>query len=259
MDTGIRYSRIKMDAGDVGSFVGLPAPVGILRDRFNAEDREQEDDLVDLVVSLNHTLSREVNIEIGLARKTRAPSYQERYLWIPLEITAGLADGNNYVGDIDLDQEVAYQFEFGLDWHTAKTAFSPRIFYHSINDYIQGTATITDTATLGVSAVNGDPTPLQYSNVDAKLYGFDANWFVALSDQWQLDGSISYVRGKRRDTGDNLFRIAPLTARTTLSYMQSNWSVSFEAETIAAQNKISDQNNEQKTSGYALFNRARAF
>ena len=48
--------------------------------------------------------------------KTRAPSYIERYLWIPLNVNAGLGDGNNYIGNIDLDPEWSNQFELGLDW-----------------------------------------------------------------------------------------------------------------------------------------------
>ena len=39
-----------------------------------------------------------------------------------------------------------------------------------------------------------------------------------------------------------------------LSYVQPLWRVGFEAETIAKQNKISTENDEEKTGGYALFN-----
>ncbi|MBT3505576.1 MAG: TonB-dependent receptor [Piscirickettsiaceae bacterium] len=95
---------------------------------------------------------------------------------------------------------------------------------------------------------------MQSSNVDAELYGFDTNWLAAISPEWQLDGTISYVRGKRRDTGDNLFRIAPLSARTMLSYVQPTWRIGFEAETIAKQNQVSAENDEEETGGYALFN-----
>ncbi|MFT7413529.1 MAG: iron complex outermembrane receptor protein, partial [Methylophagaceae bacterium] len=152
--------------------------------------------------------------------------------------------------------ETAYQAELGLDWHTAKAGISPRVFYHHINDYIQGVAIPTSNmAAIGVSTMmGGDTTPLQYQNVDAKLYGMDANWFATLSDEWQLDGTVSYVRGERRDTNDSLYRIAPLTARTMLSYVQTNWRLGVEVETVASQNKVSTENEEQKTSGYTVFN-----
>lgn len=256
LESGIRLSRVEMDAGDVGSSMAMMMPpVMRLRNKFNASDRSQEDNLVDLTLVLTHNINQSLDIEFGLARKQRAASYQERYLWLPMESTSGLADGNNHAGNINLDAETAYQAELGLDWHSAKSGVSPRIFYHHVNDYIQGVAT-TDVDLIAVSSMagmGGDTTPLQYDNVDAKLYGVDMNWFTSLTPDWQLDGTVSYVRGERRDTSDNLYRIAPLSARTMLSYVQTTWRVGFEAETVAAQNKISVENEEQKTSGYALF------
>ena len=62
------------------------------------------------------------------------------------------------------------------------------------------------------------------------------------------------MRGQRRDTSDDLYRISPLTARTMISYVQTNWRVGIEAETIAKQNNVSSENDEEQTSGYALFN-----
>ncbi len=239
MRSGLRLTHVKTDAGRVNTnMAGMPA---MLRDQFNAADRSQDDTLAELALDFTRTLSSKLDMTLGFARKERAPSYQERYLWLPLEATSGLADGNRYVGNIELDPETAYQFEWGLDWHSPVFALSPRLFYHHINDYIQGVA-------------GGPMDSLQFRNVDARLYGLDANWLWAMTDHWQLDGTVSYVRGKRRDTSDNLYRIAPLTARTRLSYIQPDWRVGFEAVTVAAQNKVSSENEEEKTSGYAFFN-----
>jgi len=255
LESGLRLSRVSSDAGEVGSNMAMMAGgLQTLRDRFNNSDRSQDDNLIDLMALFTYKINNDLDIELGLARKERAPSYQERYLWMPMESTSGLADGNNYVGNINLDKETAYQAELGFDWHTPKAAFSPRVFYHHINDYIQG-VTSTDMTVNMVSGMNPmAATPLQFSNVDAKLYGIDAGWFVAINNDWQLDGTVSYVRGERRDTSDNLYRIAPLSARTMLSYVQTTWRVGIEAETVAAQNKVSSENNEQKTSGYAVYN-----
>jgi iron complex outermembrane receptor protein len=251
LESGIRYTHIMMDADNVSS--SMPGAAASLAADFNAADKSQNDNLVDLAAVFTRKIDSTLDLEFGLARKERAPSYQERFLWATMESTSGLADGNNYIGDVNLNPETAYQAELGFDWHTQKAAFSPRVFYHHINDYIQGIAT-TDPTVITLSTMMGDTTPLQFSNVDAKLYGIDANWFVAMTNTWQLDGTVSYVRGERRDTGDNLYRIAPLTARTMLSYVQTTWRIGVEAETVAAQSKVSTENNEQKTGGYAVFN-----
>ncbi len=260
VEAGLRYTSVKMDADKVTtSMVMAPGMMGAnfttLRDNFNNSDRSQDENLVDVALNFSRPLSSQLDLVAGFARKERAASYQERYLWVPLEATAGLADGNNYIGNVDLDPETAYQIELGFDWHRPRVGFSPHIFYHRINDYIQGTPSTNMVANMlsGMMAP-GKPAPLQFNNVDAELYGIDANWFVAVTHNIQLDGTISYVRGERRDTSDNLYRIAPLTARTKISYHQTNWHAGFEAVTVAKQNQISDENHEKKTGGYAIFN-----
>jgi iron complex outermembrane receptor protein len=255
LHSGARVSRVKTDAGEVDSSMVMMMPmVGTLRDRFNNADRSQEDTLFDLSAVFTYTVNENVDVEFGLARKERAPSYQERYLWLPMQSTSGLADGNNHVGNINLKPETAYQAELGLDWHTPKAGFSPRVFYHHINDYIQGVSTMDMPVVMISTMMGGDATPLAFDNVDAKLYGFDANWFVSINNNWQLDGTISYVRGERRDIDDNLYRIAPLTARTMLSYNTNDWRLGVEAETVAKQKHVSTTNEEQKTGGYVTFN-----
>ncbi|RLA21119.1 MAG: TonB-dependent receptor [Gammaproteobacteria bacterium] len=251
LELGARYNLINMDAGEAA--INRGGGPKILQDRFNASDRAQTDHNIDLVAIIRQSLSSSVEIELGIARKTRSPSYQERYLWLPLAATGGLADGNNYVGDVDLDPEVSYQGELGLNWHQGGNYFAPRIFYRHVNDYIQGTPS-TDPVVIAVSTAGGDPAPLQFTNTDAKLYGIDADWGVVLTERWELSGIISYVRGKRRDISDDLFRIAPLNGRVELSYEQADWKLSSEVVAYAAQDDVSTTNDETKSSGYGLFN-----
>ena len=164
-----------MDAGPVEatSAQAMEGP-RILRDRFNSAGRNKGDDNVDWVTKLSYRPVGEVAIELGVARKTRSPSYQERYLWLPLESTGGLADGNNYMGTIDLEPEVSHQVELGLDWRIRRFYLAPRGFYRRVDDYIQGTP-VTDPVVIAVSTANGDATPLQFSNVNAEFYGVDVD------------------------------------------------------------------------------------
>ena len=104
---GVRVNQVRMDADDVASsMAGMNINIANLRDNFNAADRSKTDTNVDWVARFLRPLSDTIDVEIGIARKTRSPSYQERYLWVPLQSTGGLADGNVYIGDINLDPEV---------------------------------------------------------------------------------------------------------------------------------------------------------
>ncbi len=268
---GARYAWVGSDADGV-SATGLGMNQGnadLLAAAFNASDRSQGDNLLDLAAILSVRLMDAIALEFGAARKQRAPSYQERYLWLPLESTAGLADGRNYVGDVELKPETAWNFDIGLNAATRSFYFTPRVFYKRVDDYIQGTPLTSGPAVAfrrtaanmvsGLGFCQADPThpscvPLQFTNVDAEFWGVDAGFGVAITDSWRIDGSLSYVRGRRRDIDDDLYRIAPPNGVLDLSYLGSHWSVTAEGEFFARQGDVSQTNAEQKTDGYALLN-----
>ncbi len=263
LQLGLRYTRVNMDAGDVGGggfpMAMMQMQVNMLAAGFNASERDQSDNNIDFVAKLTEHYSDQLDLEVGFARKTRSPSYQERYLWLPLESTAGLADGNNYVGDVNLDPEVAYQFEFGVDWHNDKTYMAPRFFYHHVNDYIQGIAHISGGSArmfhnMMTTMLGSNSRLLQFANVDARLYGADVDWGVSISPQWRVNGVLSYVEGKRRDTDDYLYRISPLSATVGLTHQRDNWSSTLETVVASSKKHVSTVNNERETAGYALLN-----
>ena len=254
---GIRYNRVRSDAGEVN---GTPAmmmpPAQALRDAFNAADRSQTDHNIDLVAQLNYALSPTVQTYAGIAQKNRSPSYQERYLWLPLEATGGLADGQLYIGNINLDPETAYQLEFGIDVSGPSLSLAPRVYYNRVDDYIQGTPVAMSSPAAMMSRMM-NPTrsgPLQFNNVDAELYGFDMDWQWQLNTNWSLSGLVNYVRGERRDISDNLYRIAPPNTSLRLNYSTQNWTASLENVLYASQEDVSATNNEKKSPGYGVVN-----
>ena len=254
VELGARLTYAMTDSADVSTSINLP-PVVALVNNFNGRDRKKEDLDVDLVSILRYAAASNFDIELGLARKNRMPSYQERYLWMPLEATSGLADGRNYIGDIDLDHETAYQFELGFDWHNDRAYMAPRVFYHYVYNYIQGLAS-TNAAANMVSINNSGNPALQFSNIDAQLYGVDLEGGYTLDDNWRLDAGLNYVRGQRLDVPgeENLYRMAPLNGRTQLTYENAGWMGAIEGVFYARQGDVSTFNNELKTPGYALLN-----
>lgn len=250
MTGGLRYTFVDMSAADVYSSVSMMQNMmGImhktLQDRFNSADRNILDKNLDIALSLQHQISDSLSFEYAIARKTRSPSYQERYLWLPLEATAGMADGLQYFGNLELSPEVATQFELGMSYQSDSFSFAPHVFYHDVKDYIQGTPTTTMPAPANT---------LTFNNVDAKLYGVDLELTYKLTDNLTLNNVTAYVRGERQDIDDNLYRIAPLNTRVELVYSRKNWNIKSEAVAYQSQERVSVTNNEQATAGYGLFN-----
>lgn len=193
---------------------------------------------------------------LTLARKSRVPSVLERFAWLPTEASFGLADGNIYVGNQALKPEVAYIAEAGFDLDTDWLTLRPTVFYRRVDDFIQGTpfeATVgvIDSPVEMVANMNGDPTPLQFRNTDAELYGADLDFVVRPASQIELAGTASFVRGQRRDIGDDLYRIPPANLRLSATWATDQLALGAELFAAADQNRVSQTNGELSGDGYA--------
>lgn len=275
MELGARYTQVESSTGLVDAFPARladmdpatfppgtpPFAVKLLRDRFNAQDRSVSDDNVDVVLEFERQIGDQLRVGIGYGHKQRSPMYVEQFLWIPLEVNAGLGDLNNYVGNINLKPETSDQIELSLDWNFEKAHVSPRFFFRRVDDYIQGVAS-SDPVVIAVSGnANGDSTPLQFANVDGELFGLDVAARYEFSDRWQIDATLNYVRGERTDIDDDLYRIAPLNGRFALTFQQDSWSLTAESVLVAEQSRISrvivldePRSSNAVTPGYGLVN-----
>ena len=259
LELGGRYNRVEIDADEVNAtpaMMGMP-PAVALRAAFNDADRNKIDNNVDLVAKLRFEAGDSLSYYLGAGRKSRAPSYQERYLWLPLQATAGLADGRTYTGNLDLDSEVAHEIEAGLDFDSGGFHLAPRLFYRDVTDYIQGGESSNMAAILFVRMMNmmngtSAPDPLEFQNVDAEFYGFDVDWRWQFAERWALTGVLNYVRGKTE--GDNAYRVPPVNGLVALDYRAPRWGIGAETLFAGRQNKVAAFNGEPETAGYATFN-----
>lgn len=259
LELGARYNRVDSDAGTVNAtpaMMGM-APAVALRDNFNTADRDVSDDNVDLMAKVRYAASAELAWYLGLARKSRAPSYQERYLWLPLQATAGLADGRTYTGQVNLESEVAHEVELGVDYAGARVRLSPRVFYRDVSDYIEGgvssnTAAIAFVRMMNMMNGTNMADPLEFRNVDAELYGADLDWSWQVSERISLEGVVNYVRGTTAH--DNLYRIAPLNGFVALRYDRPRWGMSVESFMAAEQTHVAAFNGEPESASWATFN-----
>ncbi|MEX2365083.1 MAG: TonB-dependent receptor, partial [Pseudohongiellaceae bacterium] len=137
LDIGIRYNQVRTDSGTasanlnpMGMTAGMPFMMNniarMIAGDFNDQTLARKDNNLDWFARLSMDGSGDLIWYAGLARKTRSPSYQERYLWMPLESTGGLADGKTYVGNATLAPEVAHEAELGFDWNGRDLNLYPR-------------------------------------------------------------------------------------------------------------------------------------
>jgi iron complex outermembrane receptor protein len=256
VEIGVRYKQVEADTGNVSTtgMMGMMAEnVDLLAADFNAADRNLSWSSFDGVIKYRRIFAEtaEWNIEIG--SKTRAPSYQELFLWLPLQATGGLADGRSYVGNLDLREERSTELVIGSGIEIGRFAMSPQVYFRKVDDYIQGTPS-TNMAANMVSRMMTGKDSLQFANVDAEIWGFDAAWNYELTERLFLDGVVTIARGRRTDIDDDLYRLSPFNASIGLTYNSDTWSFKSEVIGFAEQQYVSSTNDETETPGYWLVN-----
>jgi len=241
LELGISAKRVDTNAGAVTlSGVMGTAPI-MLQDAFNAADRNLNFDDIDVVAKYLYRRNDHLEWRFEAASKSRAPSYQELYLWMPMQSTGGLADGRTYIGDLGLQAERSNELNIG------------QVFYKQVDDYIQGVTSTNAAANMVAMMMSGKPA-LQFSNTDAEIWGADVAWDYQLSDRFTVDGVATYARGRRTDVADNLYRLAPPNGSVGLTYKSDFWSLGARLVAYAKQNEVSAFNEEQTTSAYEIVN-----
>ena len=253
---GVRHETVQMDAGPVD---GYNATYDGDAAAFNAADRERTDRNWDVTTLARYAPTKTQTIEFGYARKTRSPNLYERYTWS----TGGMAmnminlagDGNGYVGNLDLEPEIAHTLSATFDWHdAARENWGLKVtpFYTYVDDYINATCMKT--------CKDDQFVFLTFANQDAQLYGVDVSGHYPLArnsryGDFTAAGLVSYLRGETTSGEDDyLYNIMPLNAKLSVTQGYKRWTNIAEVHLVDAKTDVSDIRNEIETPGYALLN-----
>jgi iron complex outermembrane recepter protein len=254
---GLRYEKVDMDAGVVQ---GYNATYTADATAFNNADRKKTDNNVDLTTLARYVPDAGKTLEFGYARKTRSPNLYERYTWstggMAMRMINWFGDGNGYVGNLELEPEIAHSVSATFDWHDAaqeKWGLKVTPYYTYVDDYINATP-------ITAPATDTEFVYLRFVNQDAQLYGIDISGHLPLAiagryGSFTATGMLNYVRGETTSgEDDKLYNIMPLNAKLAVVQRLRNWSNSAEVVLVAAKDDVSDIRNEMATAGYGLLN-----
>lgn len=258
---GLRYEQVHMDADDVQGYNPMYAADEAA---FNTSKRDLVDDNIDVSFQFKYAVNNNHSIDVGLARKARSPNLYERFAWstngMAMRMVNMAGDGNGYVGNLDLEPEVAYTASIASDWHDATSeqwqlVIAPYIT--RVKDYIDATPCTAMACTLANGMLGFRY--LSFANDEAKLYGVDISGFVTLvgdeqSGGLKLQGVVNYLKAENTDTNDNLYNIMPLNATFALVHSKAGWVNTAEWQVVAAKEHVSAVRNELTTAGYSVFN-----
>ena len=100
----------------------------------------------------------------------------------------------------------------------------------------------------------GSADPLQFNNVDARLYGLDLESKFQFNESLSFQANLSMIRGARQDVKDNLYRISPDNFLLAANWAVDKWMASLEIISYASQDRVSATNREHTNDGYSLLN-----
>ncbi|WP_201614665.1 TonB-dependent receptor [Psychrobacter sp. JCM 18902] len=265
---GARYENVRTSADEVHGYQidGQNNMTNQLRDsaNFNASDRRTTDNNFDITALARYNIDSQKNLALGLSHKERTPSLYERYTWSTWKMAAimnnTVGDGNGYFGDPNLRPEKSNTLSATLDWRGADDSWGVKAtpYYSKIDDYVDAVQWNPMANTAASTQTANQYNVLHYTNQDAEIYGIDisANRELATNawGYWNMVGSLSYTKGKNKDSGSDLYNIMPFNGSVALNRENNGWTNQIEVVGVAAKNDISTPRNEIKTAGYGLLN-----
>ena len=236
---------------------------------FNNGSRNNQSNLVDLSALGYYTADSNQDVELGLARKQRAPSLYELYPWSSWSMASimnnFLGDGNGYVGNPNLSPETAYTISGAYDLHTADRDWQMKAspYYSYIQNYIDAVQLGTGSSSFGT--LNTSPTQrggqfvnLMYQNQNAQIAGAELAGRMPLGKTefgtFGANGFVSYTYGRNQVTGNGLYNIMPLNGTLNLTHRIGGWDNALQLVAAANKSRISVVRNEIATPGYMIAN-----
>lgn len=278
---GLRSSTIMMDTDDVRGYNTLPETLkggygdptdpATIPGAFNARGHKRTDHNFDFTALASYTPMTGLAVEGGYARKVRSPNLYERYTWATTNIMVmnmvnWTGEANGYVGDLDIEPEVAHILSATLEWLDPEDQnWSLRVtpYYKRIDDYIDvercsGGANFSPCKGANLTKTVGFAY-LRFVNQRARIYGLDVSGHFVLLDNETIGrfiatGIINYVDGRNTETRDDLFSIMPLNATLAVEHRWGHWSNTLEWQLVDGKDSVSRVRNEYETSGYGLLN-----
>jgi len=272
---GIRGEAVLMDTGEVVGYNTNTTPLSTgfmlnmyetssvgTRAAFNDMDRKRVDYNIDWALLSRYTPGQTSSFEFGLSQKTRSPNLYERYSWsrnvMALEMNNFVGDGNGYLGNPDLEPEIAYTASVTGDIHSKdrKWEFIVTPYFSYITDYIDAVQwNRTTNAPANPSLVN-QFVIMKYVNQSARIFGLDLSGRMPLAStiagDFGLKGFASYINGMNCDNHNDLYNVMPLNGKAVLTHKLGGWDNAFEVVGVMQKNDVSDARNEIKTAGYTL-------
>ena len=229
----LRYEQQTIDGSDVTLESGSIVPIDYDESAFGVA--------IGAVWTVNDLVSLAANLSIT----ERHPNATELYAEGAHVAVQRYERGSVTLGNGILDKEVSNNIDVTLRGDTDRVDWALTVFNNKVDDYI----VLSPTA-----EIEDDFQVFEFGQVDAELYGFEAEALVELlnngSRHMHMRLFSDYVHGEESRSGAYLPRLPPLRYGIGLHYTLDAFEFSVDATAYDEQNKTA--NNELPTDSYTL-------
>ncbi|MFA7617792.1 MAG: TonB-dependent copper receptor [Thiohalomonadaceae bacterium] len=178
--------------------------------RSAAPGTDDEDTTRGAFVRYEHALSDTWRLLAGIGHAERAPDYWER------------------ARTFEIEPEKSTQLDLGATFRSGALDATLSAFYTHVDDFILIDWTQKPT-----------PPPAGIArNVDARLYGFEADAAYALTPHWTARATLAHVIGENETDDVALAQVTPLEARLNLGYDDRTWAAGVLVRWVAEQDRV---------------------
>ncbi|MGB5440756.1 MAG: TonB-dependent receptor, partial [Gammaproteobacteria bacterium] len=132
-------------------------------------------------------------------------------------------------GNPGLDPEQHHQLELGYSRDAGRWDTAASVYYNDVSDYILRDRfhMPSDNASI-------------YRNVEAELYGFEAEAGIRWASHWSSRATLAYVHAKNSDDNRPIAQIPPLGGSVSLEYTRGDWNLGGLVRAEARQTRVED-------------------
>jgi iron complex outermembrane receptor protein len=200
-------------------------------------------------VSLNFQFTPELEVTGGVGTTVRYPDPRELYFGLRRM-------GGDWVGNPELDPSRNLGVTGGVRWQQSGFSLRADLFRDQVYGYITPYNQVRQSMVPGVM----NPRARSYANVDARLWGGEAEASLVLGSRWYLSGGLAAVYGSKETypeldiRSEYLAEIPPLSSRLAARYDTGRFFGEVEGRFYGRQDRVDTDLLEESTPGYGLAN-----
>jgi iron complex outermembrane receptor protein len=246
----VNNTNIKANSSLIDSASPMAMINGIVNSYYDQHSQDRDFNSISANINYSYKLSKLDSFFVSFGQGVRVPDPKELY---NIGFGKDLNIGDAYwkiLGNPTLNETKNLELDIGYRGNVDKLQYKTKLFYSKLTDFIYAHSTTTNDTKVNKT--------LTFSNIDAKIYGFELMSAYEINSNFILDTSLAYQRGQKDEAisgqdDKDLAGVAPLKLKVALEYENDSYFGIVEAIRSSSQ-VIDSDNGEKPIDGYTVVN-----